>query len=180
MSNDYSSFTLGMYVCRPIVLQHGLWDQVHVDCGREFALLLYVQDWLSSFRTNTQRAPYVQTQSKQVWYTVWTCQLCGLEWMPCCLSIPMQNHLAERHWVEVNTRVNYPVKTALTWMQQNNYGDRHWLPSYQILCVFDGWKLRQVGIQLHIRAWNSHRIPGKHCEHVLQIHAHSNANLVIV
>ena len=39
-------------------------------------------------------------------------------------------------------------------------------------------KLCQVGIQLHVCVWNG--IPGEHCEHVPQIHAHSNANLVIV
>ena len=50
------------------MLQHGLWDQVRVDCGREFALILYIQDWLTPFRTNTQRAPYVQTQSKHLKY----------------------------------------------------------------------------------------------------------------
>jgi len=95
--------------------------------------------------------------------------------MPCCLYIPM---LAERHWVEVNTRVNYPVKTALTWMQQNMVIDLDCPVTKYCVSLMAG-KLRQVGIQLHVHAWNSHRIPGKHCEHVLQIHVHSNATLVI-
>ena len=34
-----------------------------------------------------------------------------------------QNHIAERHWVEVNSRVNYPIKAALTWMQTNQIID---------------------------------------------------------
>ena len=55
-----------MYTCRPIVVDHGLWDQVRVDCGKEFTLILHFQDQLSHFRTDTQRLPYLQTQSKQV------------------------------------------------------------------------------------------------------------------
>lgn len=51
---------------RPIVLEYGMWDQVRVDCGREFALMLYVQQSLSAHRTNTQRAPYLQTASTMV------------------------------------------------------------------------------------------------------------------
>ena len=39
------------------------------------------------------------------------------------ILVILQNHLAERHWVEVNSRVNYPLKTALVWMQQNNIID---------------------------------------------------------
>ena len=35
------------------MLQHGLWDQVRVDCGREFALILYIQDWLSPFHSES-------------------------------------------------------------------------------------------------------------------------------
>jgi len=99
--------------------------------------------------------------------------------MPCCLYIHMQNHLAERHWVEVNTHVHYPVKTALTWMQQNMVIDLDCPVAKYCMSLMAG-KLCQVGIQLHVHAWNSHRIPGNYCEHVLQIHAHSNANLVIV
>lgn len=67
---------------RPIVSEHGLWDQVRVDGGREFCLILHIQELLSQFRTNTRRAPYVQTQSKQVQKLCrfmmdagWSCQL---------------------------------------------------------------------------------------------------------
>ena len=45
---------------------HGMWDQVRVDCGTEFALMLFVQRLLSMYRTNTTRNPYVQTRSTQV------------------------------------------------------------------------------------------------------------------
>ena len=72
----------------------------------------------------------------------------------------LQNHLAERHWVEVNTRVNYPIKTALTWMQQNMVIDLDCPVTKYCVSLMSG-KLCQVGIQLHVRAWNSHRIPGK-------------------
>lgn len=51
---------------RPIILEHGIWDQVRIDCGREFALMLYVQHSLSSHRYNAQRAPYLQTTSTMV------------------------------------------------------------------------------------------------------------------
>ena len=47
-------------------MEYGLWDQVRVDCGREFTLMLFVQQRLASYRTNTQRAPYMQTASTMV------------------------------------------------------------------------------------------------------------------
>lgn len=57
---------------------------------------------------------------------------------------PIQNHQAERHWVEVNSRVNFPIKRALVTMQQDSIIDMD--------C--------QVGIKHHIMAWNNHSIPG--------------------
>lgn len=52
--------------CRPVLLSDGLWDQIRVDCGREFALILFIQELLSSYRTNVLREPYLQTRSTQV------------------------------------------------------------------------------------------------------------------
>jgi hypothetical protein len=51
---------------RPIVLQYGLWDQLRVDHGKEWYLSLFVQEQLSHFRYNTNRAPHLQTTSKMV------------------------------------------------------------------------------------------------------------------
>ena len=92
----------------------------------------------------------------------------------------LQNHLAERHWVEVNTRVNYPVKTALTWMQQNMVIDLD-CPVTKYCVSLMSSKLCQVGIQLHVRAWNSHRIPGKAYSLLYIMHAcmHSKKDYVV-
>lgn len=47
-------------------MRYGIWDQVRVDHGKEFYLVLAVQDHLKDLRNNTRRYPYLQTQSKQV------------------------------------------------------------------------------------------------------------------
>lgn len=43
-----------------------MWDQIRVDHGNEFYLLLYVQEQMANYRTNTGRAPFIQTMSKEV------------------------------------------------------------------------------------------------------------------
>ena len=75
-------------VCRPMVLQYGLWDQVRVDHGREFYLCLAVQEHLSEFRSNTQQTATVQSPSRM-------------------------NLVIERLWPEINMRVNYSIKAGV-------------------------------------------------------------------
>ena len=43
-------------VRRPIVIQYGLWDQIRVDKGREWILMLHIQETLA----------HLQSTSKQV------------------------------------------------------------------------------------------------------------------
>ena len=43
-----------------------MWDQIRVDHGSEWLLMLYVQEELAQYRTNTLRPPHLQTTSKQV------------------------------------------------------------------------------------------------------------------
>ena len=67
--------------------------------------------------------------------------------------------MAERHWVEVNSRINYPIKQQLNRMVQEelidmtNDIDRYCVSWITIQTV-------QAGIQELIAAWNSHSIPG--------------------
>jgi len=51
---------------RPLLVQYGLWDQIRVDQGKEWVLMLYIQETLSHLRRNTDRAPHLQSTSKQV------------------------------------------------------------------------------------------------------------------
>ena len=43
-----------------------MWEQIRVDYGNEFYLLLYVQEKMANYRTNTGRAPFIETMSKEV------------------------------------------------------------------------------------------------------------------
>ena len=45
------------------MLTYRLGDQARVDHGKEFHLMLYVQEVLAQFRTNTNRAPHLQSTS---------------------------------------------------------------------------------------------------------------------
>ena len=74
--------------------EYGLWDQMQVDHGREFYLALYMQEKLQSAgRGDPEIAPYIQTTSTH-------------------------NHIIERIWVEVNSRVTYPVKRVVVAMDE--------------------------------------------------------------
>ena len=119
---------------RPLLHSQGLWDQVRVDHGTEFALVITAQQYLSQYRQNHNHQPVLQSLSRQ-------------------------NHRAERIWPEINQRVNYPLKQVLIDMENNeelNMGDE-----VTKFCV--SWVTIRVmhdAIHTFISAWNCHRIPG--------------------
>ena len=67
--------------------------------------------------------------------------------------------MVERIWVEVNTRVNYPVKAILIEMFEQGEIDLE--DSIHKFCV--SWftiEVVSIGIDLFIKSWNNHPIPG--------------------
>lgn len=70
-----------------------------------------------------------------------------------------QNHCIERIWVEINGRVNFPIKTALIQLEEN--GDLDMSCRHVKFCV--SWftiRVAHVGTTLAVNAWNEHSIPG--------------------
>ncbi|KAK2823153.1 hypothetical protein Q7C36_019753 [Tachysurus vachellii] len=119
----------------PAVLEYGIWDQVQVDHGKEFYLTLFIQELLTSHRHNQERRPYLQTSSTR-------------------------NHIVEQIWPEVNSRVNYPLKTAL--LQLVDQEEIYLNISVVRYCVSNlTGQLCQIGLTGLVESWNAHRIPGK-------------------
>ena len=61
--------------------------------------------------------------------------------------------------MEVNSRVNYPIKTVLIQMEQRdeiNLSDNHskYCTSWFVM------RVAQAGTKIFVQAWNEHRIPG--------------------
>ena len=65
---------------RPLLVTEGLWEQIMVDHGTEFALISTIQYHLARYRLHHNHAPFLRTSS-------------------------CQNLRVERLWVEVNQRV---------------------------------------------------------------------------
>ena len=74
-----------------------------------------------------------------------------------------QNHVVERIWVEINKRVNYPLKKALIDMENENLIKIHDnVNTLHRFCV--SWlavRVANVGASLAVEAWNEHSIPGE-------------------
>ena len=49
-----------------MILEYGLWDQFRTDYGKEWNLMLYINESLSHMRNDPSRPPHLQTSSKQV------------------------------------------------------------------------------------------------------------------
>ena len=119
---------------RPILVEEGVWDQVRVDHGTEFFLILAVQDHLAHLRTRQDHQPFMQTTSTN-------------------------NHRVERLWPEINRRVNYPIKEISIDMEAS--GSINMQDETTKFCV--SWttiQVASVGLVQFIQAWNSHRIDG--------------------
>lgn len=71
----------------------------------------------------------------------------------------MQNLSVERLWVEVNQRLNYPIKQALVQMENEDLVDMdNPLVKY---CISNlTCHISQIGMVRFVSAWNAHNIPG--------------------
>ena len=128
----------------PTVVEDSLWDQVRVDYGREFYLVLYIQEKLRAQRGNFEHVPYRQTTSRA-------------------------NHVIERVWVELNRRVSYPIKRAVSSMVTRNIVD---LDSEVVkFCVSTVLILLcKIGMERFISAWNCHHLPSRGIPNLLKSH----------
>ena len=72
----------------------------------------------------------------------------------------VQNHCVERMWVEVNSRVNYPIKSCLVCLEER--GEINMDDDHIKYCV--SWftiRVANIGTTMTVSAWNEHSIPGK-------------------
>ena len=51
---------------RKLAKEAGLWDQIQVDCGREWYLMLFAQKCLLQHRNDVLKAHFRRTSSKRV------------------------------------------------------------------------------------------------------------------
>ena len=129
-------------VYRSAVLEFGLWQQIRVDQGREFYLMLFVQENLRNGYGDPSIAPYRQTTSRE-------------------------NHVIERIWVELNRRVTYPLKRVLTDMDNEEEIDLD--SSLVKFCVSTvTQEVAKVGMNRMIMAWNAHALPHRGIPNLLQ------------
>lgn len=136
-----NNLTIYEDVYRMAGTEYGVFDTLRLDHGKEFNLAIFQQQKFQQLRTNTNRSTYIQTTSKL-------------------------NHRVERVWVEVNARVNYPIKWALQGMVDDDLLDigdpvaKYCISSMAIGCA-------RISMQRFVSSWNAHSIPNVGIPNVL-------------
>ena len=129
-----NAITIYHTLFRPLLLTKGLWDQIRVDHSSKFALVSTTQQHLAGYHHQQSRPPLLQSSSRQ-------------------------NLRVERLWVEVNQRINYPIKRVLVEMESQ--GEIDMTDDLTKFCV--SWTTIHTiepAVKNFIAAWNDHRLPG--------------------
>ena len=122
------------YLFHPLLRIHGIWQQIRMDHGTEFALVSTVQQYIAHLRTSSDRYPVLRSLSRH-------------------------NHRAERLWPEINAKINYPFKRVLVRMEEMQQIDMEdGVTKFSVSWVTTN--VIVVPIKEFIRAWNAHTIPG--------------------
>lgn len=76
------------------------------------------------------------------------------------LNSSLQNHPVERLWVEVNKRINYPIKHILVKMEEEGVINMD-SPVDQFCTSWFALHVANIGVAHTVQSWNEHPIPGK-------------------
>ena len=69
--------------------------------------------------------------------------------------------MVERFWVEINSRVNYPIKQVIIAMQARDEIDLD-SPIHTFCISWYTQRVAHVGTSMAVHSWNAHPIPGPH------------------
>ena len=121
---------------RPVLTSTGIFDQLRVDKGKEWVLLLFVQELLADHRYNQDRPAHFKSASTD-------------------------NYTIERIWPEVNSRINYPLNNILVDLEEREVFD---LTDEAVKYCVSQYTCRvaSVGMERFVKSWNSHKIQGNH------------------
>ena len=70
----------------------------------------------------------------------------------------MQNHTVERFWPEVNSRVNYPIKSCLIDLENRDVFDID-AAAHKFCVSWFTLRVANVGTTLCVNSWNAHSVP---------------------
>ena len=121
------------FIFKPALFRYGIWDQIRMNRGRDFNLVIFVQQLLSDYRNDETRKSYKQTRSTK-------------------------NNVAERFWLEDNLRINYPLKRAMNHIVENENLN---IPDEILKFCFSLVMLCSSADAVnHLpNSWNHHRVP---------------------
>ena len=69
--------------------------------------------------------------------------------------------MVERFWVEIKSRVNYPIKRVIIAMQARDEIDLDSL-IHKFCILWYTQRVAHVGTSMAVHSWNAHPIPGPH------------------
>lgn len=122
---------------RPLLLSSGMWEQLRVDHGTEFSLIITIQKYLAQLFPRQYRHHHFSVLQ----------------------STSTQNHRVERLRVEINQRVNYPLKRILVRMEGNGMIDLS-NPIIKFCVSYCSISVTSPALLTFVASWNNHRISG--------------------
>jgi len=143
---------------RLLLMEHGLWDQLRVDHGNEWVLMLSVQKKINwhIFATTYLTPQSTNIQTSVFIPSVWYAYICILIHHTLCYMYCRIIQLSV-FWPEVSSRVNYPIKACLIEMNIFDIDAETHKFCVSWFCL----RVATIGCPLCVKSWiHTQLVPG--------------------